>query len=128
MSQKTIKIAALTLILSMFYSVSTLAQTGSASVNQDRDIDKLIALKKEVNRTHIKYRIQVFNGNRAGAEKAQKEFRNTFSEWRTKMTYEPPYYRIYVGNFKTRLEADRALKRIKKEFNSAFIIKPKNDK
>ena len=44
------------------------------------------------------------------------------------MRYETPNYKIWVGNFKTRLEADRALQRIKRAFNSAFIFKPKKGK
>ena len=36
-------------------------------------------------------------------------------------------YKIWVGNFKTRLEADRALVKIKRKFSNAFYFKPKTD-
>ena len=44
------------------------------------------------------------------------------------MRFETPNYKIWIGNFKTRLEADRALLLIKKKFYSAFVFKPKKEK
>lgn len=115
----------LTFLLSAFFVIEMSAQEGVVSVNQDEDIETLIRLKKDVNKTLVNYRIQIFNGNRPDAEKVRLEFRKVFSEWSTDMRFETPNYKIWVGNFKTRLEADRALVRIKKEFKSAFIFKPK---
>jgi hypothetical protein len=128
MARNNAKNLILTCLFSASFAVSTNAQEGTVAVNQDQDIETLIRLKKEVNKTKVNYRIQIFNGNRNGAIKAREDFRKTFSWLPTYMRYEPPYYRIYAGNFKTRLEADRALQRIKKEFGSAFIVKPKKEK
>ena len=44
------------------------------------------------------------------------------------MKFETPNYKVWVGNFETRLEADRALRRIKRKFANAFIFKPKKEK
>ena len=118
----------LTVIFSMFSLSEIHAQEGAIVVNQDSDIDTLLRLKKDVNRTAMNYKIQIYNGNRAGAEKARLEFRNSFSDWITSMRYETPNYKIWVGNFKTRLEADRALQKIKKKFSNAFRFKPKKEK
>jgi len=105
-----------------------LAQEGVVVVNQDKNIDALLRLKKEVNKSDINYRIQIYNGPRNGAEKTRLEFRKSFSDWSTSMKYETPNYKIWIGNFKTRLEADRALIMIKKKFNNAFIFKPKKER
>ena len=102
------------------------AQDGVVTVNQDKDIETLLRLKKDVNRTLVNYRIQIYRGNRHGAEKARTEFRNVFSDWKSDMLFHTPNYKIWVGAFKTRLETDRALVRIKKEFKDAFIINLKN--
>ncbi|GAA4894755.1 hypothetical protein GCM10023311_19300 [Flaviramulus aquimarinus] len=75
-----------------------------------------------------RYKIQVYSGNRSGAQNAKKEFGSSFLDWRATMQYETPNFKIWVGNFRTRLEADRALKKIKRKFNSAFIFKPKKEK
>lgn len=111
----------------LFYSTEILAQKGVVTINQDKDIDVLLHLKKEINRTGSNYKIQIYNGNRSGAEKTRLEFRNSFSNWSTYIKYETPNYKIWIGNFKTRLEADRALLKIKRKFNNAFIFKPKKE-
>lgn len=104
------------------------AQEGKVTVNQSSEIDALIEAKKDLNRKSSNYKIQVYSGSRDGAENARSEFAKSFSGWRISMEYETPNYKIWVGNFKTRLEADRALVKIKKTFPNAFIFKPKRKK
>lgn len=104
------------------------AQEGEVTVNQDAQITTLLKLKKEVNKDRLNYKIQVYSGNRSGAEKARVDFRNLYSDWRTSMEYETPNYKVWVGNFNTQLEADRALLKIKENYIHAFIFKPKKDK
>lgn len=108
------------------------AQQGQVTINQDKNLPNLLALKKELNKdenTSDRYKIQIYNGNRAGAESAQKEYYSIYTQWRSSLEFElPRNYKIWVGSFRTRLEADRALKRIKKNFPSAFIFKPKKKK
>ena len=117
------------MVIVVFFTMTNLhAQKGEATVNQDKQINTLLELKKDINRTESNYKIQIFNGNRSGAEKARTEFRNSFSDWSTSMKYETPNYKIWIGDFKTRLEADRALLKVKKEFGNAFIFKPKKEK
>ena len=104
------------------------AQQGSVTVNQDEEIAQLIELKKDINKSKKNYKIQIFNGSHSGALKAQSDFKKVFSEWIIDLEYETTNYKIWVGDFKTRLEADRALVKVKKEFANAFIFKPKRDK
>lgn len=117
------------LSLFLLSSVNTShSQNGQIEVNQDPEINKLLTLKKEINtneNSNGKYRIQIYSGNRVGAEKAKLGFENKFAEFKSSLVYETPNYKIWVGNFKTRLEADRALVDVQKEFPSAFIFKPK---
>ncbi|MDG1730533.1 MAG: SPOR domain-containing protein [Algibacter sp.] len=72
-----------------------------------------------------RYKVQIYSGNRSGAYDAQEEFSSSFGNWDPSMQYETPNFKIWAGNFRTRLEADRALKKIKKKFPNAFIFKPK---
>lgn len=113
------------------FSALSFAQQGEVTVNQDKNIDVLLNVKKQLNRTENssdRYKIQIYNGSRSGAYDAQKEFHEYFSDWRSRIEYESPNFKIWAGNFRTRLEADRALKRVKKKFPSAFIFKPKKEK
>lgn len=117
-------------ILLFFFLTAQLsfAQTGNIDLKQDNNITVLLDLKKALNKDEVsseRYKIQVYSGHREGANKALKEFSSTFYNWKSSMQYETPNFKIWAGNFRTRLEADRALKKIKKEFNNAFIFKPK---
>lgn len=113
-------------VICLFISTGIYAQQAEVTVNQDPQIEALLALKKEVNRRAKNYKIQIYNGSRVGAENARNKFMNSFSGWSVTMEYETPNYKIWVGNFKTRLEADRALLRVKRRFSNAFIFKPKD--
>jgi len=101
------------------------AQEGKVHIDQNRDISTLLEFKKDLSTVDL-YKIQVYQGNRSGAEDAKSKFASTYDEWPISMVYETPNYKIWVGNFRSRLEADRALIKIKKNYTSAFIFKPKN--
>lgn len=116
-----------TVLISLFSFANVAAQQGAVEVNQDKQIDALLTIKKSVNASEANYKIQIYNGNRPGADKAQSEFRSSFSEWSSTMEFETPNYKIWVGNFNTRLEADRALVKVKRKFAYAFYFKPKKD-
>ncbi|MBT8377528.1 MAG: SPOR domain-containing protein, partial [Bacteroidia bacterium] len=50
-----------------------------------------------------------------------------YGQWPVSMRFNTPNYKIWVGNFTNRLEADRALVRIKRNYMNAFIFQPKDD-
>ncbi|NNK88779.1 MAG: SPOR domain-containing protein [Flavobacteriaceae bacterium] len=120
-----IKYYLLTAFFTLILGVNINAQQAVVEVNQDDQIDELLELKKDINRRSKNFKIQIYNGSRSGAENTRMKFRQSYSEWPVSMEYETPNYKIWVGNFRTRLEADRALIRIKKKFGNAFIFKPK---
>ena len=125
MKRNTLKnLIFLTLLLSS-YLVS--AQEASVTVIQDKSIDRLLEFKKDLKTLDI-YKIQIFSGDRSTAEKTKSEFLQIFKDWKTTMEFNTPNYKIWVGNFRERLEADRALAKIKKEYSGAFIFQPKKDK
>lgn len=115
----------------LLVSYNSYAQEGKITINQDQKINTLLDHKKEMNLNETdskRYKIQIYSGHRSGAQIAKKHFSETFSQWRPVMHYESPNFKTWVGNFTTRLQADRALLRIKKKFPSAFIFKPKKKK
>ena len=126
MKKTSCKFLILTFLFSVLFVNTIDAQDGVVAVNQDKNIEILLRLKKDVNRTLVNYRIQIYNGNRQGAKKAEIEFKKVFSDWNPSMKFQTPNYKIWVGSFKTRLEAERSLLRIKREFRNAFIINLKN--
>ncbi|WP_417237766.1 SPOR domain-containing protein [Bizionia sp.] len=111
------------LTVNLFY-----AQQGTITINQAPELDTLLALKKEMNVSETdsdRYKIQIYSGDRSGANSAMSKFDAKFDKITSILEYETPNYKVWVGNFRSRLEADRALEKIKKEFNDAFRFKPK---
>lgn len=123
---KTKYLSLLTLLL--VFTVSINAQQGKVNVEQDSDIDKLLEYKKDIKTTKV-YRIQVYQSvdpDRANREKIN--FLNAYGQWPVEIVWNTPNYKVWVGNFATRLEADRALAKIKKDYMNAIIFQPKTDK
>jgi len=113
------------LFATVLFSGPLLAQDGVVDINKSAALKRLIELKKEVNRSTNLIRIQIYSGPRAGAEKALATFRSLFLNYASEMKYETPNYKIWVGKFRTKIEADRALIKIKKEYPNAFLFTPK---
>lgn len=126
MKSLSLKTTLFTLIC--FFSILNFcnAQQGNVSINQNEKIYTLLDIKKSMNtENNDRYKIQIYSGDRVSAEREKEKFLKKYSDWKATMEFETPNYKIWVGDFRSRLEADRALKSIKKNFSIAFIFKPK---
>lgn len=116
---------ALVLVLGMCYQAT--AQTGQVNIEQNDLIPELLELKSELTKDGKlgeRYSIQLYYGDNNTASNIIKEFRAKYNNLPSSIIYETPNYKVWVGNFRNRLEADRALLQIKNDFPSAFIPKP----
>lgn len=103
------------------------AQTGKVTIEQNDLIPELLEMKSELTKDGKlgeRYSIQLYYGDNNTASNIIKEFRVKYSDMPSSIIYETPNYKVWVGNFRNRLEADRALMQIKNDFPSAFIPKP----
>ena len=112
------------ILLSFLYSFS---QIGSLKIDLDPKLEKVIELKKEVNSetfTSGQFTIQIFNGKYNDGIRLmdsltiEKKYDNLF------FSFETPYYKIRIGKYISKIKAIRELKKIKKDFSSAFIHRP----
>ena len=114
-----------TTALMLFFSAFVMAQDGKVSVNVDKNVSRLMAIKKEIYKAQSSIKIQIFSGSRRNAEAKLMQFNLDFPEISTVMVYETPNYKIWSGDFRTQLEADRALIKIRKIYKEAFSFRPK---
>ena len=117
----------LTATLALGINALATAQEGQVSIVQDDRIPELLELKSQMtkdSRLGDRYRIQLFSGDNNEASKVIKEYRSLYPEWSSTIVYETPNYKVWIGNFRNSLEADRALLEIKKTFPAAFRFKP----
>lgn len=118
---------ALTLFVFLSFYAFAKAQTAQVTISQDAKIPQLLELKNELsndNELGDHYKIQIYSGNSTQAGTILRRFRNKVGTWKSDIEYETPNYKVWVGSFRNRLEADRALIEIKKEFPNALIFKP----
>ena len=118
----------LIVILSAFVLSGFAQNKGSLRVKQDSRIEKLMKRQRDVyamNNTTNGFRVQIFMeiGNEAvdHAEMVKKEFTENFPELPIYLSYEQPYYRLRVGDFRNRVEAQKYLKILKPQYSLAFV-------
>ena len=114
-----------TTALMLFFSAFVMAQDGKVSINVDKNVSRLMAIKKEIQKAQSNIKIQIYSGSRRNAEAKLMQFNLDFPEISTVMVYETPNYKIWSGDFRTQLEADRALIKIRKIYKEAFSFRPK---
>jgi hypothetical protein len=102
------------------------AQKAKLEIDQDERIPQLLQLKKSLekdNKLGGGYTVQLYYGELYRANEVIDKYRSRNSSWPASIEYETPNYKVWVGNFGSRLDADRALHQIKEDFPAAFILK-----
>ncbi|MFI5451087.1 SPOR domain-containing protein [Pedobacter sp. UC225_61] len=130
----------LSIIFVLCFQFSFAQTKGEVTVVKDPLIDSLIAKRIELNRTKptitnptskaivsdMGYRVQVFYGSdRREAFNEQSRFKALYPQLRTYITYKEPNYYLRVGDFRSRMEAQRLLNELKANFPTLFIFREK---
>lgn len=103
------------------------AQDQNLTVNQDPKFEQLLTEKRKINTsisTNDTYRIQIFSGKSDEAKKTLSDFRREYNNIDGTIIFNTPNYKVIVGNFKTRIEAERNLADIKNRYKNVFLLKP----
>ncbi len=101
------------------------AQKGEVNIQQDNKIADLLNIYKSSNESHEYYRIQVGFGSYAKAQSIKENVEMDFPGLSSKIDFDSPTYRVRVGRFKTKLEAERKFKEVRIKYPEAMLLKPK---
>jgi len=115
------------LLFVIFCQSTLLGQTteGKVRIETSAHIDEMAAQKKDYNKTVKSYKgfkIQIYYGSEKKCYEVKDEFSSLFSEIPTSIIFSTPQWKLQVGNFRTRLEADHAMVNIKKEYPAAIVL------
>jgi hypothetical protein len=127
------------LIIGFFFSFFFLQfaqaqQKGKVVVIKDPQIDSLISRRLALSRaesrgnsvTALGFRVQIFSGlERDEAYAEQSRFKSLFPGVTSYVSYTQPNYRVRVGDFRTKLEAQKFVNDLKKQYPSVFIFPEK---
>ena len=97
------------------------------NIKYESGIDSLILKNNTIQQKKdgvLGWRIQLkFKSTKEEIQKTRAEFMKIYPEIPTYLTYESPYYRICVGNFRTKNEALKLNNFIRKNFVEAYPVK-----
>jgi hypothetical protein len=133
-------------VICCFVSAGLSAQTrGRVTIEKDPLIDSLIAKRIQLSVApssapsagtvvtrpgvivaQMGYRVQVFYGSdRREVFSQQAKFNGLYPSQNTYITYKQPNYYLRVGDFRTRLDAQRFLNELRPTFPTLFIFREK---
>ncbi len=103
------------------------AQEQNGTILQDPKFEQLLNDKRKINSSltvNDSYKIQIYTGGSENAKKTLNEFRQQFSDLDATIVFNTPNYKVWVGNFRTRIEAEKTLADIKDSYKNVLLIKP----
>ena len=116
MKSRTIFISFLVLFLASITTVN-------AQTTKSKEVSALIKKKRAYNKENgYGFRIQLDNGFETAIKTTESKFKIEFPLIKTYIIFESPEWKAQVGDYKTRLEADKILNEIKVKFPSAIVV------
>ena len=115
--------------LIVVFTCSTQAQNKYVQIQSNSLLDTLvnrnIAENKSTN-TIQGFRIQIFFGSeRKNANAAKTEILKLFPDADVYLIYQQPYFKVRVGDYRTKLEAHHMFKELLPHFDKIFIVPDK---
>ena len=97
-------------------------QEGSVQINSDPRIDSLVSELNESPSEIKGYRVEIFFGQRKDAEKVKSAFLKHYSDWPIYVVWHQPNFKVQIGDFMTKLQAEKAQQEIKSNYPNSYII------
>jgi hypothetical protein len=105
------------------------AQTELVKVQTDVALDSLVERNIEANKSANGiqgYRVQIFFGSeRKAAQDAKTKFLQMMPDEEVYLIYQQPYFKVRVGDYRTKLEAEAVYRKVLPDFEKVFIIPDK---
>lgn len=120
-------------LLALTFCMFAQAQRSSVEVTySSAKLDSLISInqRSNYNQTSLEgYRIQIFSGSGVSAKKEAHEIRDKFIELfpreKVQVRYDAPFWRVKIGDYRSRSEAMALLEVVKRKFPGAYTVKDK---
>ena len=115
------------ILLFFLISAQSFSQNMSSKINEDEKFIELLKLSKEANSEYFKsnfFSIQVYSGQYKQADSILKFVNEKYLNDSIFFFFETPNYKVQVGKFKSKIEAQKKLRSVIKDFKAAFILKP----
>ena len=125
----TKKFAVFFTILFVFGLTSYAQEGGYLNIHQTNEIKRLVEKHILINEYHPwvdGYRIQLYSVSGVNSRDKANTFKAQFllknPDAKVYIVYHAPYYKVRVGDFRTKLDALAYLQTIKRDFPSGFVV------
>ncbi|MGC1515853.1 MAG: SPOR domain-containing protein [Maribacter sp.] len=115
----------MTIVLVVCLSHFGHSQGARLNIQQDEKIDRLLEIYKSSLSNSDFYRIQVGFGDYAKAQNIKANVEQDFPELPSKIDFDSPTYRVRVGRFTSKLDAERKFNEVRIKYPNAMLLKPK---
>ena len=118
------------LLLFLFFSWQSFSQNFTTKINDKVEFKKLLDLSEKANSEYFSsnyFSIQVFSGVYKEADSVLNIIKNNYVNDSIFFFFETPNYKVQVGKFQSKVEAQKKLRSVIKEFKAAFVLKPNNN-
>ena len=115
-------------ILTFFVQQNAKAQINVIENSDQKTIDLLLERKMSQNNQfslYTNYSVQLKNGLKEEVETLYKDFTIQHPEIDATIIYANPKFKLVVGNYKNKIEAEYLLKKIAGKYPDAFVVKLK---
>ena len=112
------------LIPALLACCTAVAQKGQISIDQDPQLLKLLHIYRDAKANADYYTIQVGFGSYDYAEELQEEVSLEFPEYDPQIVFDSPTYRVHIGKFRSRLEAEKKFLEVRRKFPGALLLRP----
>lgn len=110
--------------ISLLLSLNLQAQQGQVSIEEDPQIKQLLDIYKDGKANALYYTIQIGFGSYDDAEELKQEAGIEFPEYNPKIVFDSPTYRVQIGEFRDRLEAEKKFREVRQRFPGALLLRP----
>lgn len=112
--------------LTVFSQSNSFSQTTVVPNKSQEVIDQLMDRKMKQNNQfslYTNYSIQLKNGDKDEVERMYKEFIAQYPDVDATIIFSNPKFKLIVGNFKHKIEAEHLLRAIQHQYSGAFVVK-----
>ncbi len=118
-----------TIFLTIIAQSDSFAQTQILTNSEQETIDLLLQRKMNQNNQfslYTNFSVQLKNGLKEEVEPLYKEFTAQYPQIDATIIFANPKFKLVVGNFKNKIEAENLLKKIQAKYPDAFVVKLKH--
>jgi len=102
---------------------SAQVEKGEIRIIGNEQISELNVLRSEYPPSLKGYRVQLFFGDRQEAIEMKAKFADKYPDTPTYISFLAPNFRLRVGDFRTKIEAEKLKKSIESDYQSAYIVR-----